>query len=183
MKTLHHTETPYKGRRIIIDAADLTAECGYIEVMAMYPNGEEITSHTTHDPQDAENVYNAFCKRFAERPAAVKPLTGKYAALRDALRQALEAGRAAERANPEDGGACNFDASALYLPRWQSAKVEQAAREAGTRCTTWTLFGTRKYVFSPNTSAQGNARSRNAEAMTAALAALGFDAVDYCQLD
>lgn len=35
MKTLHHTETTWNGRKIIIDAADLTAECGYIEVMAI----------------------------------------------------------------------------------------------------------------------------------------------------
>lgn len=27
MKTLHHTETTWQGRKIIIDAADLTAEC------------------------------------------------------------------------------------------------------------------------------------------------------------
>ena len=44
MKTLHHTETTWQGRKIIIDAADLTAECGYIEVMAMYPDGLEIVS-------------------------------------------------------------------------------------------------------------------------------------------
>lgn len=35
MKTLHHTETTWQGRKIIIDAADLTAEYGYIEVMAL----------------------------------------------------------------------------------------------------------------------------------------------------
>ena len=42
MKTLHHTETTWQGRKIIIDASDLTAEYGYIEVMALYPDGREI---------------------------------------------------------------------------------------------------------------------------------------------
>ena len=53
MKTLHHTETTWQGRKIIIDAADLTAEYGYIEVMALYPDGREIECYQTHDPEDA----------------------------------------------------------------------------------------------------------------------------------
>ncbi|MCC8080037.1 MAG: hypothetical protein LIO57_08310 [Oscillospiraceae bacterium] len=110
-------------------------------------------------------------------------LGGKYAKLRDDLRAALEAGRAAEAAAPEDGGTCNFDACALRLPRWLAAKVEQAAQEAGTRCFDWQLYGGRRYVFTPDTHGQGNARSRNAEAMTAYLRAAGYDAFDYCQMD
>lgn len=112
-----------------------------------------------------------------------KPLTGKYAQLRDALITALEAGRAAEAANPEDGGTCNFDSAALQLPRWNAALVEQAAREAGTHCFVWTLWGSKSYVFGPSTRAQGNARSRNADAMVAALRQLGYDAYEYCQMD
>ena len=40
------------------------------------------------------------------------------------------------------------------------------------------LFG-----FGPNSRAQANARSRNAEAMTRALRSMGYDAMDYCQMD
>lgn len=115
--------------------------------------------------------------------AAAKPLTGKYAKLRDDLKAALAAGRAVEDDDPEDGGACNFDAASLLLPRWKEALVEQAAEEAGTGCFTWSLFGKKRFVFRPNTNGQANARSRNAEAMTDALARMGYQAFCYQQLD
>lgn len=70
MKTLHHTETTWNGRKIIIDAADLTAECGYIEVMAMYPDGREIECYHTHDPKDARLMFNHYCDLAADRPTA-----------------------------------------------------------------------------------------------------------------
>ena len=70
MKTLHHTETTYQGRRIIIDAADLTAECGYIEVMAMYPDGREIECYHTPDPEDARLMFDHYCDLAADRPTA-----------------------------------------------------------------------------------------------------------------
>lgn len=50
-------------------------------------------------------------------------------------------------------------------------------------CHSWQLGSSRLWVFVPNSSAQANARSRNAEAMTRALAAMGYDAVDYSQMD
>lgn len=70
MKTLHHTETTWQGRKIIIDAADLTAECGYIEVMALYPDGREIECYQTHDPEDARLMFNYYCDLAADRPTA-----------------------------------------------------------------------------------------------------------------
>lgn len=70
MKTLHHTETTWQGRKIIIDAADLTAEYGYIEVMAMYPDGREIEYYHTHDPEDARLMFNHYCDLAADRPTA-----------------------------------------------------------------------------------------------------------------
>lgn len=70
MKTLFHTETIWQGRKIIIDAADLTAEYGYIEVMAMYPDGLEIECYHTHDPEDARLMYEHYCDLAADRPTA-----------------------------------------------------------------------------------------------------------------
>ena len=58
--------------------------------------------------------------------------------------------------------------------------VEQAAKEAGTYCFKW---DDGFYVFSPNTRAQANARSRNAEAMTKALENLGYKVFEYQQMD
>lgn len=70
MKTLHHSEPIWQGRRVVIDAADLTTEYGYIEVMAMYPDGTEIECYTTHDPEDARLMYERYCNLAADRPTA-----------------------------------------------------------------------------------------------------------------
>lgn len=67
MKTLHHSEPIWQGRRIVIDAADLTTECGYIEVMAMYPDGTEIESCRTHDLEIARQVYDRYCNLVTDR--------------------------------------------------------------------------------------------------------------------
>ena len=111
------------------------------------------------------------------------PLPEKYAKLRDDLTKAIEAGRKAEENDPEDGGACNFDACAVKLTRWNHDLVEQAAKDAGTHCFTWKCYRETMFVFVPKTRSQRNARSRNAEAMTAFMNALGWDAMDYCQMD
>lgn len=70
MKTLHHSEPIWQGRRIVIDAADLTAEYGYIEVMAMYHDGTEIECYHTHDPEDARLMYEHYCDLAADRPTS-----------------------------------------------------------------------------------------------------------------
>ena len=113
----------------------------------------------------------------------IKSLPEKYAKLRDDLRAALEAGRKAQAENPEDGGTCNFDACSVELPRWNRSLVERAAKEAGTMCFALRRYGATMYVFDPDSYAQANARSRNAEAMTRAMKSLGWDAMDYCQMD
>jgi hypothetical protein len=184
--SIRHEEYTYKSRRVILDAAEL-APGRYETMLLRSSDGHELETITTGTAADALQAFDKI--RAAHLPDAEQadktpaPLTGKYAKLRDDLKKALAAGRAAEDADPEDGGTCNLDAAALALPRWNAAKVEQAAEEAGTGCFTWTLFRQRRYVFRPNTFAQGNARSRNAEAMTAALRSLGYDAFDYAQMD
>ena len=112
-----------------------------------------------------------------------KHLIGKYAKLAEDLRVALAAGQAAEAENPEDGGTCNFDSPALFLPHWNYGMIEQASREAGCRCYEWKLFGSKMIVFTPDSGAQANARSRNAEAMCEELKSRGYDAKMYYQMD
>lgn len=175
----YHTERKYKGKQIIIDIAKLPGDI--YEVMTLEKNsGKDLASFQTRDMEKAIRVYRQMLKDYPDSPAE---LTGKYAKLRDDLREALTVARKAYDANPEDGGACNFDSSAIALPRWNESKVKQAAAEAGTNCFTWPCWGSRRFVFSPNVPAQGNARSRAAEAMTRTLVMLDYDAMDYCQLD
>lgn len=181
---LHYTGKDNHGHKIIIDAAELRPNS--FEIMAMRPGGAEIETRKAYSLEEARTVYAALLAKYttpADPPAAPAPLTGKYAQLRDDLRRALEAAQAAYNANPEDGGTCNFDSASLGLPRWNAAKVEQAAEEAGTSCFTWSIFGSKRFVFNPRVPAQGNARSRAAEAMTKALKDMGYDAMDYCQAD
>lgn len=112
----------------------------------------------------------------------VEPLTGKYADLAKDLEAAVAHGLEVA-ANVEDGGTCNFDAVALDLRGWKRDKVEQAAKAAGVGCSTWTLFGSKKYVFSIRSRYQGNARTKAAEAMAEALKLSGYDAGMYYQAD
>lgn len=180
MASIKHQEYTHNGRCVTLDAAEILP--GKYETMIYHSSsGDEIDHITTGSQGEAVAAFSQLFKAYPPDDSA--PLTGRYAQLRDDLRKALEAGAAAERENPEDGGTCNFDGAALYLPRWNACKVEQAAKEAGTACSTWHLFGTKHFVFCPRTTAQANARSRNAEAMTQALKAMGYDAIDYCQMD
>lgn len=110
------------------------------------------------------------------------PLTGKYLKLSEDLRKAAEIGMKVARAT-DDGGTCNFDAATLRLPGWIGSKIEQAARAAGVGCSEWTLWGSRSFVFSLRGTGQGNANTAGAEAMSKALAAMGYDAGMYYQMD
>lgn len=98
------------------------------------------------------------------------------------VRVATEAGRAA--LTGEDGGACNFDSPALSLPHMTEKQVSACAKAAGTTVFVWRLYSQRLWVFNvPVAGPQGNDRTRQAEAMTASLAAAGYDALTYSQMD
>lgn len=109
-------------------------------------------------------------------------LTGKYAKLADDLRTAAALGIEAAK-HSDDGGTCNFDAPTLRLPRWNQAKVKQAAKVAGLGCFVWNLWGSKRYVFSIPIGAQANARTVAAETMSKSLKAAGYDAGMYYQMD
>lgn len=162
------------GRNIVIDIAAFENE---FEVMAMVKGGAEIFSMKTDIWFNAQDAFKAYKSRLPEDKFTLK---AHYANLRDDLRMALESGRKAENLNPEDGGASNFDSVAIFLPRWNCAMVEQAAREAGTECRSRKYPGGKLYIFDPDTHGQGGARTRNAKAMAETLVNMGYDAsVEY----
>ncbi len=178
---LHYEGPNRHGAQITVDAAELTP--GRFEIVVLRSDGYEIETASASNVHQARTAYLGFIHKYVDPEPAPAPLAGKYAQLRDDLAAALAAGRSAEDDDPEDGGACNFDAASLALPRWKESLVRQAAAEAGTGCFSWVLFGSKRYVFTPNTRSQGNARTRNAEAMTAELRRRGYDALDYSQMD
>lgn len=106
----------------------------------------------------------------------------KYAKLTEALIDALEYGAEVEKCNPEGGGTCNFDSLCLTLPHWCGKKIEQAARDAGSRAFKWNFCGVH-WIFRPYTHGQGNARTRNAEAVADRMRDLGYDAGVYYAMD
>lgn len=123
---------------------------------------------------------------YHKEPQPPKPLTGRYAKLRDDIITALAIGRAAEDQEFQrngDGGTCNFDSPALTLPRWSAEKIKQAAKEAGTSAYKWTLYGSTRWVIVPDSHCQAEPRSVCAEAMRDCFRALGYDAYMYYQAD
>lgn len=86
-------------------------------------------------------------------------------------------------ADTEDGGTCNFDSAALFLPRWNTAKTEEAFKKAGLRTSKWTLWGTTYYLVLGCYSGQANRRTQMAEAVCKYLKNLGYDASMYYQMD
>lgn len=168
----------YEDKQVVIDAAYIGN--GRIEVMKFRKrDGEELDSFTTYDLSVAENIYNKMVKEHTKQEA---PLTGKYAKLRDDLKAAIAAGYTAAAA-VEDTGTCNLDAASLSLPRWNQKLVEQAAKEAGTSCFSWHLFGSKRFVFCTPNVGQARKNEEAAEAMTKILESLGYDAFCYQQMD
>lgn len=176
------------GKPIIIDIANLTAMDGRkrtlpFEVMSLNKRtGMDFSRVACATLEEAIPVYESMIDAYALKDNERPPLTGKYAKLRDDLKAAYS--ETAHLENTEDDGTCNFDSPVLHLDRWNADKIEQAAKEAGGYATKWTsgrmVMG---WVFSPNSSGQGNRRTRRAEAISAAMKARGYSAGMYYQMD
>jgi len=104
-----------------------------------------------------------------------------YARFTDDLKTAVKAARFVDLDN--DGGTCNFDSLQLYLPRYQEKRVMESTMAAGLRCFKYILWGHLSYVFSVPVPRQGNARTRQAEAMCETMRDKGYDASVYYQMD
>lgn len=180
MSTIKRTEYTRNGRRVILDTCELAAN--RYETMLMYPDGQEITYRTASTETDALRDFEVILAAYPadKKPEAPKPLTGKYAKLRDDLIKARAIALDAA-ALVEDGGTCNLDAPSLLLPRWQSAKVKQACEEAGGDYFRWGYSN--RYVICLRLPGQAYKRETAAEAMTKALADMGYDALTYCAMD
>lgn len=180
MNTIKHTEYKHNGRRVILDTCELAP--GKYETMLLYPNGYEIACRTARTESDAIADFDELLTAYPAdtKPAAPKPLTGKYAKLRNDLIKAHAVALDAA-AQVEDGGTCNLDAPSLLLPRWQSAKVKQACEEAGGDYFRWGYSN--RYVICLRLPGQAYKRETAAEAMTKALSDMGYDALTYCAID
>lgn len=164
--------------RLIVDACQISADL--YEVITMRPHGDEIELVRVATEEEARAVYAQMTDRYAH--VAETAMTPAMLRLVAALKAAADAGRAA--LTGEDGGACNFDSPALSLPHMTEKQVSACAKAAGTTVFVWRLYSQRLWVFNvPVAGPQGNDRTRQAEAMTASLAAAGYDALTYSQMD
>lgn len=162
------------GKRILIDAAKVGGE---YEIMVMYTaDGAEIESAYTKDAEEACRIHNDFVAKYKIE----EKLTGKYQKLfEDVLAAMAEAERVATE-NPEDGGTCNFDSPAVYLPKFNKKIVEKVFEKAGTFSFEW---GKNTFVFGTRTGGQANRRTRAAEAAYEVMKSRGYDATVYYQMD
>ena len=164
--------------RLIVDACQLSSDL--YEVITMRPHGEEIELVRVATEGEARAVYSQMVDCYAH--VAETAMTPAMLRLVAALKAAADAGRAA--LTGEDGGACHVDSPALSLPHRPEKQVSACAKAAGTTVFVWRLYGQRLWVFNvPVSGPQGNDRTRQAEAMTAILAAAGYDALTYSQMD
>ena len=123
MNTIKHTEYKHNGSRVILDTCELAP--GKYETMLLYPNGHEIACRTARTESGRNRrLFDELLTAYPAdtKPAAPKPLTGKYAKLRDDLREVVARSAKPQPHKLSDGGTCNLDAPSLLLPRWQSAK-------------------------------------------------------------
>ena len=169
----------YQGRPVILSAAELAPE--EYEIMLLEDSGESIQEAHASSEDSAICEYRWIRKN--HRPDAEVPtLPEKYRKLRDDLKKAhLAALEAAARV--QDTGTCNLDAPSIRLPRWRRGLVEEAAVQAGVGCFQWGTFGGGTYVFPMHVPGQAYKQECAAEAATACLSDLGYNALTYCQMD
>lgn len=179
-----HDEIKYQGKPLTVDTSYLPGYGRAYETMALRPGGREVECVRSATLEEAQRVHRLMLAKYTAEPGEPEqpaPLTGKYAKLRDDLRTALAATEPLEQT--EDGGTCNFDSPALFLPRWNGKLIEQAAKEAGCGAWKWTLWGSSRWVISFRSTGQANRRSRRAEALVKELTRMGYDCTEYCQAD
>ena len=177
MKTIKHERLHLQnGRRVILDTCELTP--GKFETMLLLESsGEEIDSAIASTEEQALLDFDRIkAKHMASE------LSGKYAALAEALKAAKAAGKLSAESLGDDGGTCNMDAPAVVLPRFQRSKVEAAAQAAGVGCFHWREMGP-CYVFPLRLGYQGFANTAAAESAAASLKAAGHETLVYYQMD
>ena len=186
-----HDEIKFEGSPLTIDTAALSGLNGAVvyETMALRRGGKELYCSRSYDLNDAMNTHALVLEDFKKREALYQekkknaPLKGKYAALRDDLRAALDA--TAHLETTEDGGTSNFDAPKLNLPGWNKDLLIRAVREAGGNgAYKWTVGRTMLgWVISIPSSGQANRRTRRAKAVSEFLRKKGYEAGMYYAMD
>ena len=105
------------GRSATLSAVQLSDKAYETMLLLNDGSGEEIISYQSTRAKDALYFFNEIKEKYH-----VPELTGKYKKLADDLKAALTYGLA--HMGDDGGGACNFDAPALFLTGWDKKLVE-----------------------------------------------------------
>lgn len=165
-----------KGRALLVSTVRFTD--GTYEIGVFTDSMEELKISQCWDEDCALRIHREY---IAEYTAQEVELPERYKRLAETLKVAVMAAKAV--AGGEDGGTCNFDSMMLAAPKWNQKFIEAAAQKAGIRVFATRIFRCKFYVFSVPFAGQGNARTRQAEAMAQAMEAAGYDASVYYQMD
>ena len=170
----------HAGHKLTISTVYLiTPVQGYNFVTTAHlPSASEVCTIRSATEPDARNAHAILLAKYAPKPVA---LGSKYAALTAMLKIAAEAARLVDL--DDDGGTCNFDSMTIHLLRWNEDGVKAAAKAAGLSAWRWQGYGGVQYVIGVPVGRQGNARTRQAEAMRNSMRAHGYDTGMYYQMD
>lgn len=165
-----------KGRALLVSTVLFTD--GTYETGVFTDDMEDLKISQCWSEECALRIHREY---IAEYTAQEVELPERYKRLAETLKVAVMAAKAV--AGGEDGGTCNFDSMMLSASKWNQKLVKAAAQKANVRVFATRILGYKYYVFSVPFAGQGNARTRQAEAMAQAMEAAGYDASVYYQMD
>ena len=112
-----------KVKNLIIDVAPYN--CGFEVAVMKARSADYVESCWVSTETEAEHMFNEYIAKY-------DVLKGKYAQLSADIGCAVTEALVAV-SDVNDGGTCNFDHTAIRLPRWKEADVLRAIKEAGVR--------------------------------------------------
>jgi uncharacterized protein YcgL (UPF0745 family) len=167
-----------KGTKFFISTVCID---GNFETMVFDDQRHSLEEHHTADQPAAFEAHQKYVEEYTEQVKQPVILSGRYLQLAEDLKAAAEFARHVDL--DDDGGTSNFDALELTLSQWDECKVIAAAEAAGLHAYPTKDFGVPVFVFSTPVSRQGNACTRQAEAMRDKMKDMGYDSSVWYQMD
>jgi len=166
------------GSKFLISTVRVAGE---YQTAVLDDNFMDLEENRTNVLTDALKWHEAYIGQYTQKIKSPVKLSGKYIKLVEDLKKCAD--NVCHLGLTEDGGTCNFDSLELTLPRWNEEKTIAAIEAAGLHGYKSTVWRTVVYVISPPMGGQGNARTRQAEAMRGYMEGIGYSASVYYAMD
>lgn len=180
--SIKHDEIFDKDQRPLIVSTVLMPN-GRYQTAVLCKDGMDLEMTTCSTEECALRIHGEWVDKYAHSPdkPAAKPLAPRYVKLSEDLKKAAQAAREMDFA--DNGGTCNLDSLKLSLPRFCEKDTLRAIEAAELRGRKTSQFGRTVYLVSTPISAQGNARTQQAEKMRDVMKEAGYDAGVWYQMD